>query len=72
MSSWKRSDNRDGLIWFVEKVVPLIKEKTKIHIIGSNVPGELDFDCNPLVTIERHGFVDNPYPLISTPASSSP
>lgn len=65
MANWKRSDNIEGLRWFVDNVTPLINKEITIHVIGSNLPKDMSFDKSPLVHYELHGFVDNPYPLIS-------
>lgn len=65
MANWKRSDNIEGLRWFVDKVTPLINKEIIVHIIGSNLPNDMQFAKSPLVHFKLHGFVDNPYPLIS-------
>ncbi len=65
MANWKRGDNIQGLRWFLKDVTPLINEDVKVHIIGSNVPSDINWNVNPKVNYVIHGFVDNPYPLIS-------
>lgn len=65
MANWRRSDNIDGLRWFVQYVTPLINEQTVIHIIGSHLPNDINFEINDKVKYVLHGFVEDPYPLIS-------
>lgn len=65
IGKWARADNLDGVIWFFKKVVPLIKEKIKIILLGRDFPKEKITNTNPLVEIEIPGFVDNPYPMIA-------
>lgn len=65
MANWGRSDNIDGLRWFVQNVTPLINEQTVIHIIGSRLPDNINFEVNDKVKYVLHGFLEDPYPLIS-------
>ena len=62
--NWIREDNLYGLLWFLDKVLPFIKDPIKIKIIGS-----VDYDLSKYIKknldIRSLGFVDNPYPIIS-------
>lgn len=64
MANWARPDNSDGLIWFFEKVVPLIDFPVKISIVGKNLKYRYD-GSNPNVKVDYMGFVPNPYPYVS-------
>lgn len=64
MANWKRSDNIEGLVWFFEKVAPLIDFPVRINIVGKNLNYKYD-ESNPNVKVNYMGFVDNPYPFIS-------
>ena len=64
LANWARADNSDGLIWFFEKVVPLIDFPANICIIGKNLHYQYN-GSNPNVTVNYMGFVSNPYPYVS-------
>lgn len=57
---WKRSENTDGLIWFIDKVIPLIKFSSKIIVIGGGLPNEIKERYLKNKGIEYLGFVKNP------------
>lgn len=65
MGKWSRADNLDGVIYFFDKVAPLIKKEITISIIGKNFPLNKINNNNPHVKINVLGFVDDPYPLIA-------
>ena len=65
IGKWSRADNVDGVVWFMEKVVPLLTEKTNIKIIGKAFPHKYLSHISQNVCIDYLGFVDNPYPLIA-------
>lgn len=65
IGKWSRADNLDGVVWFMEKVVPLLTEKTNIKIIGKAFPHKYLSHTSQNVHIDYLGFVDNPYPLIA-------
>lgn len=65
IGKWSRPDNLDGVVWFIEKVAPLIKKKTIIKIIGTNFPTKHLKNTNNNISYEILGFVDDPYPIIS-------
>ena len=58
---WGRPENIEGLEWLVQNVLPLVQD-VPLHIIGSGLPEELIKDFKNVV---YHGFVENPYLLIS-------
>jgi glycosyltransferase involved in cell wall biosynthesis len=62
--NWIREDNLNGLLWFLDQVLPLIKDPIKIKIIGS-----VNYDFSNYnkknIDIISLGFVDNPYSIIS-------
>lgn len=62
---WSRSDNLNGALWLIDKVVPLLKKKIHIKIIGKGFPLEKIDNLKSNVVIEYLGFVDNPYIIIA-------
>ncbi|MCI6890812.1 MAG: glycosyltransferase [Treponema sp.] len=61
---WRRSENTEGLIWFIEEVLPLLNSKLKIIVIGggmSNIILEKYLVPNG---IDYMGFVQNPLNII--------
>ena len=65
IGKWSRADNLDGVLWFFEKVVPLIKSKIDICILGRDFPKEKIKNTNANVSVSIPGFVDNPYSMIA-------
>lgn len=61
---WKRTENTEGLIWFINKVLPLIKTDLKIIVIGGGLPFEVQEKFIKPNKIEYLGFVDNPLDII--------
>lgn len=61
---WKRSENTDGLIWFVEKVLPLIKGKIKILVIGGGLDTSIKEKYLKNNQIDYLGFVEKPLDII--------
>ena len=61
---WKRSENTDGLIWFIEKVLPLVKSTYKILVIGGGLSTEIKEKYLTAKGIDYLGFVDNPLNII--------
>jgi GT2 family glycosyltransferase len=52
--------NADGIAWFVEKVLPLVREKapqTELHIVGSNIPEEIKSLGSEGVVV--HGYLSD-------------
>ena len=65
MGKWDRTDNLDGLIWFLDNVFPLLAKDIKIAIYGKWMPENIIKRINDEVRIEYYGFVKNPYPDIA-------
>lgn len=61
---WRRKENRDGALWFIENVSPLFKRNVVIKIIGRNFPENIKVE-NPNLKLEILGFVEDPYDLIT-------
>lgn len=61
---WKRSENTAGLIWFIEKVLPLINSTSKIIVIGGGLSNELREKYLTSTGIDYLGFVENPLDII--------
>lgn len=61
---WTRKDNSDGVLWLIDKVLPLINKDVRIKVIGRGFPKEAIPETYRN-TIEILGFVDDPYQIIS-------
>lgn len=62
---WKRSDNYEGLEWFLNEVFLKLPKRINIKVIGSGLNDQLIRWISDYNEIEYLGFIDNPYPLIS-------
>jgi GT2 family glycosyltransferase len=52
--------NADGIAWFVEQVLPLVRDKspqTELHIVGSNIPDEIKSLGSEGVVV--HGYLSD-------------
>ena len=65
MGKWDRTDNLDGLIWFLDNVYPLLAKDIKIAIYGKWMPENIIKRIKDEAQIEYYGFVKNPYPSIA-------
>lgn len=61
---WKRLENTNGLIWFIEEVLPLLKPNIKIIVIGDGLSKKDEEKYLFTHNIEYLGFVDNPLDII--------
>lgn len=61
---WARSDNYDGIKWFISNILPFVRQK-KFKIIGMGLPDDIQKELMNYQNIEYLGFVDNPYPIIA-------
>ncbi len=66
-ANWSRSDNLNGLIWFLRNVFPDLKADFKLKVIGAGLTASAEAQAfiQGSTNIEYLGFVQNPYPLIS-------
>lgn len=65
-AAWNRRENVEGLRWFVHKVMPMLKKRPRVRIIGGGMPSELKAALSAVRGIECLGFVDDPYPVIAS------
>lgn len=61
---WKRSENTDGLIWFIEKVFPLINIDIKFVVIGGGLPKYIKEKYLIEKGISYVGFIEKPLDII--------
>ena len=61
---WKRSENTDGLIWFIEQVLPLLKGEYSFVVMGGGLEPELNEKYLSPNNITYLGFVDDPLSVI--------
>jgi glycosyltransferase involved in cell wall biosynthesis len=62
---WSRSENEEGLIWFLQNIKNYEISDHKFLIIGKDLNAKLKVKLPQLKNIEYLGFVDNPYDIIS-------
>lgn len=66
IGGYQHTPNVDGLLWFVNDILPLILAEItdlKLHIIGSKAPQQvIDLGRHP--NIEFHGFVEDIEPMM--------
>lgn len=64
--SWGRPENSEGLVWFIDNVLPLIPNNDfSFKIIGGGLSEDIKNKIKPYSNIEYLGFVDNPYQIIA-------
>jgi GT2 family glycosyltransferase/glycosyltransferase involved in cell wall biosynthesis len=66
IGGYQHTPNVDGVLWFVDKILPLILAdipNMKLHIIGSKAPQKV-IDLGQHPSIEFHGFVEDIEPLM--------
>ena len=63
-ANWARPDNSEGLLWFIEHVLPLLSGKAVFAVIGGGAPPILK-EAMEKAGIRYTGFVDDPYPEIA-------
>ena len=61
---WKRPENTDGLIWFIEQVLPLLKGEYSFVVMGGGLEPELNEKYLSPNNITYLGFVDDPLAVI--------
>lgn len=61
---WKRIENLNGLIWFIEKVLPIIETNLKILVIGGGLSNDVKEKYLDYNKIEYLGFVEKPLDII--------
>lgn len=62
---WKRSDNYEGLEWFLLNVLPHCSKNVNFKIIGAGLNNKIIEIISHLDNVEYLGFVENPYPIIA-------
>ncbi|MCR4736205.1 MAG: glycosyltransferase [Treponema sp.] len=61
---WKRSENTEGLIWFIQRVLPLLNKSHSFVVIGDGLDTALKEEYLIPHKIEYLGFVGNPLDII--------
>lgn len=64
--AWNRSENLEGLLWFMDTVFPFIDLNTKFEIIGPGLDNKFVQKYKTNDRIKYLGFVDDPYVNIAT------
>jgi len=64
-ANWKRSDNSNGLRWFLHYVFPYLDNDVKIKIIGPGLSIKLLQGIKKYQNLDYLGFIENPYQIIS-------
>lgn len=63
--SWSRTENSEGLDWFIDNVLYLIPESISFKVIGGGLSEKIKSKINSIKNIEYLGFVENPYQIIA-------
>lgn len=63
--AWNRNENLSGLIWFIDKVLPLCNSDITFKIIGGGMPLDVRAKIEKKQNISYLGFVDDPYSIIA-------
>lgn len=58
--AWNRKENLDGLLWFIKKVIPLVKQQFHFKVIGSGMSEKTTNYIKRVPGFEYVGFVENP------------
>lgn len=64
--AWNRPENLQGLQWFLDKVVPFVRQDLEFKIIGGGMPKAISDKINTISRVSYTGFVENPYEVIGT------
>ncbi|WP_297971234.1 glycosyltransferase [uncultured Bacteroides sp.] len=62
--AWNRNENLSGLLWFINKVLPLCDSDIVFKIIGGGMPLDVKKIIEKKRNISYLGFVENPYSII--------
>ena len=62
---WRRKENAEGALWFINTVGPLLRKKVHIKIIGRGFPNKDVKNIVPNLNLDILGFVDDPYKILS-------
>ena len=62
---WRRKENAEGALWFINTVGPLLRKKVHIKIIGRGFPNKDVKNIVPNLNLDFLGFVDDPYKILS-------
>ena len=63
-ANWARPDNSDGLVWFLDNVLPHLKSRDGISVIGGGADDLLKKKMADS-GVRYSGFLENPYPEIA-------
>jgi hypothetical protein len=63
--SWKRAENYEGLLWFVDNIQPYLDLDIDVLIIGGGLDNDMIERLSKIKAIKYLGFVKNPEQLIS-------
>ena len=63
--AWNREENVEALMFFVEKVIPLVKKDIHFDVVGGGMGEELKNKISQLHNFRVLGFVDDPVKTIS-------
>ncbi len=63
--AWNRGENVEALLYFVEKVFPLVKKNTRFRIIGGGLSDSIQHKLSAFPQFQYLGFVDDPVTSLS-------
>lgn len=63
--AWNRTENLDGLLWFISKVLPLCHSNIFFKVIGGGMPNKVQQIIERYPNMCYLGFVENPYLILA-------
>lgn len=67
IGGFRHTPNVDGMLWFAENVMPLVRARLPeavLHVVGSDMPDEIRALASPSISIE--GYVEDVTPLFDS------
>jgi glycosyltransferase involved in cell wall biosynthesis len=63
--SWKRLDNLEGLLWFIDTIYMNLDNNIEVVIIGSGLEKAIIKKISTMRSCKYLGFISNPYEIIA-------
>jgi glycosyltransferase involved in cell wall biosynthesis len=63
--SWRRPENLEGLLWFLEHVYPSIKKDLDVLVVGGGLGSSVENDMKRYSNVHYLGFVEEPAKIIA-------
>jgi glycosyltransferase involved in cell wall biosynthesis len=63
--AWHRSENSEGLVWFINSVLPNLDNGLQLIVMGGGLSKTLAHEIGSRSNVTYMGFVDNPFSVIA-------